>query len=457
MSNFDVTISAPRSEALARGKSFWQQWLPDSVVSNGTLAIADQGIVSLASFATNALVARACTQSDFGVYIMAISLLYFVRGVQEQLVSAPYTIYRHRRQGVVLSRYTGHTLIHQCALMVATLAAIGIFAFGISQYVSPDHAVVRALLGVLLVTPFFLLREYIRKLTFANFEFRSALILDCIVATLQVTTLLGLYWTSHLSIATAFVAIAIASGVGGIGWLLLQFNRFSFRQSKLWGDWLENWRFGRWALATHLIGCSTPYVMPWLVASLRGEAMTGALGACQTVVGMANMFVTGVSNFLSPRTAEAYAHGGTRALLAVQVRAAALFAVSLGGFTILMWAVGDLLAHKIMGETYAGLGSVMIVLAIALLANSLGMVAGNGIWAMNLPAHNLSADVTSLVVTFGVAIVLVPSQGALGAAWSAAIGHTCSALQRWLSFGRLVRLARLRERTFELNAPSQEV
>jgi O-antigen/teichoic acid export membrane protein len=117
--------------------------------------------------------------------------------------------------------------------------------------------------------------------------------------------------------------------------------------------------------------------------------------------------------------------------------------------------MGDILAHTIMGESYAGHGEIMVVLACALLANSLGMTAGNGIWAMNHPAHNLSADVTSLVVTFGVATYLVPSLGALGAAWSAAIGHTCSALQRWLTFGRLVRLAQLRERENEPIATSQ--
>ena len=90
-------------------------------------------------------------------------------------------------------------------------------------------------------------------------------------------------------------------------------------------DWIHNWRFGRWALASQLLSSTTPYVMPWVIAVTHGEAQTGLLGACSTLVGFPNMFLMGLCNFLSPRTAQAYAHGGLAELRSVLLKTALLF------------------------------------------------------------------------------------------------------------------------------------
>lgn len=412
--------------------------LTQALSSSGTLAILDQATISFANFATSVLIARSCSRSELGIYVMATSLLYFVRGFQEQLIAAPYTIYRYRKQGRALKFYTGNTLVHQLVLAFITQILIGALAVAMSLWLTPQHGLIHSLVVLLMAAPCFLLREHLRKLNFAHFEFRAALLSDSFTVVLQSIMLLGLYFSNELNVVSAFVVLAIATGIGSAVSLWAKRDEIRFLRRRLRPDWTENWVFGKWALFTHLVGCSTPYIMPWLVASLRGEAVTGTLGACQSIVGMANMFVTGVSNFLSPRTAEAYARGGTSALLRTMLRTALLFTVTLGGFSVLMWACGEALGPLVMGKDYHGLGSVMVVLSLALLVNSLGMTAGNGIWAMDRPSLNLTADVTSLVATIAFALLLVPDQGAMGAAIATLLGHLLSATQRWWIVLRLL-------------------
>ena len=124
------------------------------------------------------------------------------------------------------------------------------------------------------------------------------------------------------------------------------------------------------------------------------------------------------------------------------------FLVSLGTLCLLLAATGDLIPLALFGNDFSGLGQTLLYLALGLTAGALGMVAGNGIWAMDRPALNVWADVTSLAVTVGAGFLWIPSQAALGAAKAVLAGAVSAAMIRWLICAKL-----LRQRTRDTDAP----
>ncbi len=183
--------------------------------------------------------------------------------------------------------------------------------------------------------------------------------------------------------------------------------------------------------------------MPWFVASLEGTAATGILAASSTLVGLANMFVMGVANVLSPRAAKAYAEGGTPALKPVLVITAAVFASVLGAFAVLMCFFGGQLAVLVYGESYAVAGPVIAILACGLLAGGLHVTAGNGLWAIDRPAANFRADVCSLIATIGFSVVLIGPYGVIGAALATTLGALVDAsIRGWILVHEMRQLAR---------------
>ena len=80
------------------------------------LALADQGIVSFASFVTTILIGRLCGTQELGVYTLAISIAFFFVAVQDSLVTMPYTVYGNRLQGHARRRYAGSMLMHGVGL-----------------------------------------------------------------------------------------------------------------------------------------------------------------------------------------------------------------------------------------------------------------------------------------------------------------------------------------------------
>jgi O-antigen/teichoic acid export membrane protein len=123
-------------------------------------------------------------------------------------------------------------------------------------------------------------------------------------------------------------------------------------------------------------------------------------------------------------------------------RTALLFLVTLGGFCLVVALTGDLGTRLIFGHRYEGTGTILVLLAVTMLLNSLGITAGTGLWAINHPEANFAADVCILVVTLSVVSLLVSPLGVLGAALAMLAGAVAGALVRCLTLVRWAKAIR---------------
>lgn len=411
--------------------------LADPVVRKGAMSVFDQAIVSGTSFVTSIALGRLCSPAELGVYYLALSIVLFARGIQEQLVSAPYTVYCSRYRGRDLAGYTGSVFAHQFGLILVSLVLLLGFATITAAGFGPIGFSATAWVLIASV-PFLLLREHIRQFAFARLSLGTAIRIDAVVAVLQITALAVLAWFDALSAAAVLAAMGGACALAAIGWWICNSQPVSWVRRRIVSDWRKNWSFAKWALASHLVGSSTPYVMPWFVAAIQGNAATGVMAACNTIVGLANSFVMGLSNYLTPKAAHAFANGGVPELRRVLKKTTLLFSVSVGGFCAVTLFAGNFLAVLIYGESYSGAGPVVAMFALALWAGSFAMTAGNGLWAMDKPSANFRADAVSVVATICAAAILTPAYGVMGAAVSTFVGAASDAVMRWWTLRRLM-------------------
>lgn len=441
MSDTATAILKPAQPAVRRRDGLIARALRaagDPVVRNGLLSVFDQAVVSGTSFVTSVMIGRLCGKEDLGVYYLALSVVLFIRGVQEQIISAPFAVFCHRRKKRDLSTYVGSVLLHQGALLTATVIGFALFAGLVGAGYGPAGFAPVAWV-LIAAAPLILLRESLRHLAFGRLSLKTAIGIDVAVAVLQLAGLVGLAWAGELTVGRAYLVMGTACGVAAVGWWLMRIERFTFDASQVLPDWKQNWTFSRWALLSHVVGCSTPYVLPWFVAAVDGTAATGVLAACSTLVGLANAFMMGLSNYLTPKAAQSYAEGGVAELRRVLTKTGAMFALTIGGFAVAALFAGNLLAVLIFGDAYADAGPILAVLAFSLFANSIGITAGNGLWAMEKPAANFRADVCALIATVIAAVLLTPTYGALGAATASLIGVSIDAAIRTATLIRLMK------------------
>jgi O-antigen/teichoic acid export membrane protein len=151
------------------------------------------------------------------------------------------------------------------------------------------------------------------------------------------------------------------------------------------------------------------------------------------------MFMMGLCNFLSPRAARAFVDGGVKELKQVLAKTALLFGLSLGSVVVLGFTAGEQIAVAVYGPQFSGTGWIIGVLSLSVLANSMGVTAGNGLWAMERPHANFLADLTALGIVVVATVILVPMFGPLGAAISTLAGTSTDAAVRMLILRQTMR------------------
>lgn len=406
----------------------------------GILPVADQAVVSGANFATVVLLARSGTPADLGRYSLALAVVVLLRGVQEQLIGAPFLVYCHRYKRQARRCYAGSSLAHHLLLGAASAAALlGVWLAWRSW--GNDAALGGVLGAVAAVIPFLLLREYVRHLAFAELRLGEVLLADTAVAAVQVAGMACLAGTGRLTIPAAYLVLGVASALMGIGWLARRRRAFRFHRRQMVPHFRANWRLGRWALASMFVGNASGYLLPWVLAAVHGQAATGRYHASLTLINIANMVVIGLSNVLTPRAAAAAAHGGTAALCGVLRRAVGCMVLWLVPFALVMYLLGERLAHLVYGWRDAQAAWLLTLLSLGLLANALGIVAGNGLWALDRPAANFRADVTGLVVLVGAAWWAIAVLGVPGAALAVLASALAAASVRWTALYMRIRHA----------------
>lgn len=407
-------------------------------VRQGTLSLVDQAVVSATAFATSVTVGRLCSKQDLGVFCLALTIVYLARAIQDQIVSAPYMIYCHRRHGEGQALYAGSALLHHLglsALAVLFLAAtLGLLTLGIGP------AGLAPVLWVLLAAlPLLLLREFIRRVAIAHLHMATAIAIDVSVAAFQIGGLLLLAYFHQLTIPAVYRVMGAACALACGGWFLSKRRPLKFAWSPAVADWRHNWRFARWVLVSYLIGSSTPYVMPWILTAVRGEAEAGVLAASISIVGLASMFIVGVAAYITPKAALAFTQGGSKELRRVLRTASLVYGCIVGAFVVCVLATGDLLLVRVFGAKYAGYGGVVGIMSISMLLLSMGLTAGNGLWAIDRPKANLTADICTLTVNLTILCCLVQPLGVYGAALADLGGNLVGVSVRWVTLHRLLK------------------
>ncbi|HIF30420.1 MAG TPA: lipopolysaccharide biosynthesis protein [Planctomycetes bacterium] len=400
--------------------------------TKGALAVLDQAIVSITNFIWIREIGRACSLGQLGDYYIVMTLLFVLLNVQSELITAPYTVYCHRKSGKSLSEYTGSVFVHQ---LVASLVAV--FAFVVFLLLTPLTAfgtsMSLSVAVLILAGPFWMMRGFLRYMSFARMHCGSAVIMDATACLIQLCGLWLLIQTNTFRLHWAFAVMGVSSAIVVIAWFLIRPIKFTMPRDAR-PAWRENWPFAKWALLSQLVGCMTPHMFPWLVTMIRGRVAAGILGAANTICGVAVMFSLGVSHILTPAASRAFVRGGKPALFRVLGSTAAFLMLTVGSFCGVALLFGEQAMVVIFDSRFSGHGNTLAVLSVAVLINCLSITCGNGLWAIDRPKLNLVADATVLITTIVSAIFLIRPYGPFGAACATLVGNTCGTVVRCGAF-----------------------
>ncbi len=400
-------------------------------------ALTEQAMISGINFLFTLMLLSFAPLETLGVFQMGRFLMLLLAGMQNSLISFPYTIeFRQVTQdhATLSHRYARNQLLLAtgfCLLSMALIAASLVYRW--------DGSVFQMLLALLLAAPMFLIREFARRHEFAHLRTASAMWLSILAAVLQVGGLLTLHQFGSIDAASVMIVLAVAYALTNATWLLWRRNEFRIppetgasqtdthaplsQPQTLSQTLSQNWKIGRWIFSSQSLSDLLLTSIQWLITLAVDKSAGGAFAACFQVASLLNPLVMGLTNMLPPRFAKIAAEENRQQLYQAASLAAKSMLLVLAFTSVFLCGFSPWLLSMLAQQPIANATAIMLLLVLMMDIQALGIPPFHGLNAMSLPRKTVLAQVIGLVAGIAVFLMLGIQWGAVGAAVALLVGR----------------------------------
>jgi O-antigen/teichoic acid export membrane protein len=395
------------------------QELRTALGGGALLAVLDQGINSLGNFCTTVIMARALGAHDFGTYSLLFAAMMTVNGLVNTVVAEPVRTLGVSGEVHSRRRYVGAQLIAAAAAGVASALAFAAVVALAAAGLLPAGLTVAA---AIVVAGLF---EATRALTASRLQWASLLQGDCLAQAAKLGVLYLLLRSASLTLVGGYCAIAVSGCAGALllGWrgIRPQLPGWQYLLAQV----RSHFDYGKWLSLESVVFLLSTQLYLYLIALFGSVSAAGGFNAAQTLVNTVNVVWMGITSFSISAAREMLIADGERAWRG-WLRRTGAWLVAL--VTLLLLAIA-LLAQPLMSRVfspaqaaYAGIVPILCVAAVLTVTNSMFNVAFRTI---NMPQMAFRSKVASAVVTAIIAVPLVRSWGAAGAAVGMCVTQVC--------------------------------
>lgn len=331
---------------------------------DGGLVLADQGLLSLATFITMTLLARSVSKEEFGLFVLVLSALLIALGFHRALVYVPMTVFLPKLSADKQRQYLGN-------LSVVT-AILGIFAAGVifAVFYESGSAALFPMLAMCTTVPF-ILREQMRGALFARMNFRNGVRANVAATVLQIFTITALYLTGHLSAVTALLAMTICYLLAVVFLAAGMSEAPVVRLTRIREDLKRGWAVARWVLVNAIGSVGVSQSVPFMLALLVGPEAVAAYGACLSLASLPAPFLRAASAYILPSLSHDRAvSGDSTTLRRTTIRSIVVIAIPNLTWLIIGTLAAPWLIPYLYTDRYSGLQLIFFLLLIKVLIDS---------------------------------------------------------------------------------------
>ncbi len=404
------------------------------VESRLSYALADQVVYSFGNMVVAALLSRHCAQREFGMYILTQRSMDVLIQLCNVLLWGPFTFNLPGTPQARRSLYQGSIFNLQIGLCLVFTGGIWLASHWAA---TPARGIYYGTFAPLVLTGGgILFREFTRRMYFAHMRLKEAFWTELATVLLQIAGVEWLYRTGKLNVANTLGMLCAGAVVVSLWWLSREWRAFSINLPATRRDLQLNLRLGRWFLGSNMIFLASSQCNPWVLSASLGGASVGGYAICEGVVNIPRVALTSMQNIMGPTIAQANIEGGKPRLHGVVRRLDRTLLWSSAGFAVCIALLGPWLAHLIFKAAPLNARTVLILLAINLVAYAATLAQSYGLTALGRADTTFYANAVGLLVQAAACLVLVRRFQVPGAAGAMLLGSAIVMLVRAWFFRR---------------------
>lgn len=406
--------------------------ITSTLLGRAGLAIVERALLGGVTFVVTMLLGRWGGPAELALFVKFFPLAFIAIAFQESLVIVPYMVFwTNHAEGEGRRRYLGSVLLHSLILSAAIAA---MFAIGAAAFLAAGfEAFALAMLLLALACPCVLLREFARRIVYAERKTDVAVAISGGVGACQLGVMAAIYLLSGgtMTAAAAFVALAVSSVIGGGAWLFINRRQIQLRGAAIKKSFQQNWTLGGWSLGTQVSEIVALYMYPWLLALAVDEKTVGVYAACAVLGALLLPLHIAVSNVLVPELVHVQTHFGDRATRRLTRQATLALGGIMLAFCVVVAALSNYLVPWVYGDKFAGFAgtsATLIVVALSQFVAGVALPAARALLVFNRPRAIFYSQLAGIVASVGLGVPMIVRWGIVGAAYAALAGAAARAI-----------------------------
>jgi O-antigen/teichoic acid export membrane protein len=392
------------------------------LIQKGGISFVDQGLVSFTNFFTSLILARYLIPADYGIFVILYAIFILLNQIQVSVISGPMLTL-----GAPLSDRESQIYYSSLSIILLLFFLIlGFLILPVSKYIFFtifNLSIEKQFTVMVLAAICFMAQEFLRKIYFATLRLDSVLQNDLICYGLRIIGIIILIKADYLTVANVFAVIGVTYFIGAV-WGLYQ-HRFLLFSKKvdLKGNFLRNWCFGKWLLGGSIADHSSSQIYIYMTGILLSASMAGVLGAARNILGLANIILLGLDNWLNPTAAIQFAKNGKGALNRLLVRVSIWGGAVIGAYCLVASLFSQVLLDLLYRDIYSGYEMIVTLFALQTLVVFSVRLPTYGIRAVRKPQYLFIGKLISALFALPASILLIKQFGLYGACSGMILGQ----------------------------------
>jgi O-antigen/teichoic acid export membrane protein len=347
--------------------------LNESIPSRASLlrlfssAIADQVLLSAASFVGGVLMLRRVSDVDYGLYVLVTSALLLITGMQDALISSPMLVIAAKRKAPERLGMSVDLLRRQYIFWLPLMPA-ALLALAMAYWRGHSYAATAGMIttGVALLI---MAREHLRQMLLLYNKPGLLLTADAVYA---VVFLGGIYAATRSRLPVHFAIL----GVGAATLLSTLTSMNLFRRAVGWRDSGQHalrqvWRLGKWGLTGCILTWLHSQGFYYVLAALKGADMVAGVAASRLLLMPINLLFAGVGQLLLPMASGWQERNGTHEVIRRMTGiGAVIFGAALCHFS-LVWVFRAWIVVHVFRHPVGALDPLLLMWGAAFLVTTL--------------------------------------------------------------------------------------
>jgi O-antigen/teichoic acid export membrane protein len=386
------------------------------IARKGTLAVADQSLFSGANFILNILLARWLSTNEYGAYSLAFAVFLLFAALHSAILTEPMMVFGSGKYSAGFARYLGVLLTGHLSVMIPVCALLYAVALMLRRFYSPEAW--KACLGLAFAASAILLFWLVRRVFYALLQPSWGVVSGALYFVFLLTAIFALNRTNRLSTMTAFLAMGAAGLLASI-LLLLRF--VPAWKSETAGPTIQeaavqHWRYGRWALASAVIGWFPGHVYYALLPAWLGLEGAAGLRALMNFVLPVLQAISALTMLLLPILVRDRQAGGAQRMNRTLVLFLTIFCTGSAIYLLGLWIFRDSIFQTFYGGKYSQYaGWPLFLTGLLPLGTCASAVLGDALRALERPDYIFWCYAGSVIGAVAVGIPLSALMGVTGA------------------------------------------